>query len=110
MWKMGVFKASSVLLLNLVLVLGDGSDAIDNSLELAQSLNLERQQHIEEICKQNPPSFGLDDLTPQQLDHIILDDEHKLLYCYVPKVSPTIKSKFLIFTRKNMTTMKRYNG
>lgn len=58
----------------------------EHSLELTQSLNLARQELIQEACRRFSRNYKLDDLQPDQLRHILVDDERKLLYCYVPKV------------------------
>lgn len=63
------------------------SEGREYSLELTQSLNLGRQELMQEKCRRSPPKYFLDDLPPSQLEHILIDEEHKLLYCYVPKVS-----------------------
>lgn len=63
------------------------SEGREHSLELTQSLNLARQELIQDKCRRLPPKYSLDDLPPSQLEHILVDEEHKLLYCYVPKVS-----------------------
>lgn len=88
MWKMSVLKVELVLILNLLLASGDvhNNDVSEHSLELTQSLNLARQELIQETCRRFPPKFGLDDLPQSQLEHLLIDEEHKLLYCYVPKV------------------------
>lgn len=62
-------------------------DASMHSLELTQSLNLARQELIQETCRRYPPKNSLEDLPPNQLEHILINEKHKLLYCYVPKVS-----------------------
>lgn len=72
----------------LLCVSGSENDIQDvHSLELTQSLNLARQELISEKCRRLPPKYTLNDLAPPQLEHILVDEEHKLLYCYVPKVS-----------------------
>ncbi|XP_022820826.1 carbohydrate sulfotransferase 11 [Spodoptera litura] len=91
MLKMGVLKVEIVLLLNLLVVSGDvyNNEVSEHSLELTQSLNLARQELIQETCRHFPPKYGLDELPPSQLEHILINEEHKLLYCYVPKVACT---------------------
>lgn len=64
----------------------DNNEVSEHSLELTQSLNLARQELIQETCNRFPLKFTLDDLSPNHLEHILVDDEHQLLYCYVPKV------------------------
>lgn len=83
-------SSRSVVIFVCILFGVSGSDneiASEHSLELTQSLNLARQELIQEKCARLNLKWGLDDLPPNQLEHILVDDEHKLLYCYVPKVS-----------------------
>lgn len=78
---------SLVLFMCILFVNGnDNESASEHSLELTQSLNLARQELIQETCGRLSMKGGLDDLLPSQLEHILVDDDHKLLYCYVPKV------------------------
>ncbi|XP_013201224.2 carbohydrate sulfotransferase 11 [Amyelois transitella] len=91
--KMRSFSTDIVLLSVLLCVSGDFSE-LDNtisehSLELTQSLNLARQELIQDVCSRFPPKLSLDELPPSSLEHILIDDTHKLLYCYVPKVACT---------------------
>ncbi|KAL4103651.1 hypothetical protein QTP88_019003 [Uroleucon formosanum] len=66
----------------------------DTQSFLERLIYLERQEHVSVMCR----SFKLpkDDDDYQQaindsilLDHILVDNRHKLLYCYVPKVACT---------------------
>lgn len=58
------------------------------SLELTQALNLQRQEYLQKQCDTLGYSMlDINDLTDEQMDHMIIDKEQKLLYCYVPKVS-----------------------
>ncbi|KAF9804241.1 hypothetical protein SFRURICE_020669 [Spodoptera frugiperda] len=96
--RMGALKVEVVLLLNLLLVSGDvyNNEVSEHSLELTQSLNLARQELIQETCRHFPPKHGLDELPPSQLEHILINEEHKLLYCYVPKVACTNWKRILM--------------
>ena len=59
-----------------------------HSLELTQALNLQRQEYLQKQCDILGYSIlDINDLTDEQMDHMIVDREQKLLYCYVPKVS-----------------------
>lgn len=94
---MRILKLELVFLLNLLLVSGDeyNNDVSEHSLELTQSLNLARQELIQETCRHFPPRYSLDELPPSHLEHILINEEHKLLYCYVPKVSYSYHAKFM---------------
>ncbi|KAI8440284.1 hypothetical protein MSG28_001640, partial [Choristoneura fumiferana] len=54
-----------------------------------RSLNLARQELIQDTCSRFPPRWTLDDLPVNRLEHILIDEHRKLLYCYVPKVACT---------------------
>lgn len=86
--KMRVVDTNCVLLMCVLFVWGHVNDVEEygHSLELTQSLNLGRQELIQEACARFPPNYSLEELQPDHLEHILVDDEHKLLYCYVPKV------------------------
>lgn len=93
---MGFANVNVFIILNILLCVSGHVNDVDNfiedasaghSLELTQSLNLARQEQIQRACNHSPPKWGLDDFSPSQLEHILIDETHKLLYCYVPKVS-----------------------
>ncbi|CAB3230479.1 unnamed protein product [Arctia plantaginis] len=67
-----------------------------HELEMTQNLNLARQDRIQDVCDRYPPKIGLNELPQSELDHIIIDDERKLLYCYVPKVACTNWKRLLM--------------
>lgn len=58
-----------------------------HGLELTQTLNLQRQEFLQKTCKTlGYDNHTLDDLTDEQMEHMIVDPKHKFMYCYVPKV------------------------
>uniref|UniRef100_A0A1A9ZFH7 Carbohydrate sulfotransferase n=1 Tax=Glossina pallidipes TaxID=7398 RepID=A0A1A9ZFH7_GLOPL len=60
----------------------------EQSLELTQTINMQRQEYMQKQCETLGYNIlDLSDLTEQQMEHMIVDRKHKLLYCYVPKVS-----------------------
>ncbi|EDW77328.1 uncharacterized protein Dwil_GK18242 [Drosophila willistoni] len=79
------------------------------SLELTQTINIQRQEYLQRQCdlwsNDMEKSQSLDDLTEFQMDHMIVDQEHKLLYCYVPKVACTNWKRVLM-----LLTGKWHNG
>lgn len=70
---------------------GDGNNnnvkITRRSLELTQTINIQRQEFMQRQCELlGDHTQTLEDLSELQMDHMIVDKEHKLLYCYVPKV------------------------
>lgn len=61
-----------------------------HGFELTQANNLQRQELIQNVCEQyfNSNENTLDGIPDDQLQHLLVDERHQLLYCYVPKVSP----------------------
>ncbi|XP_047477644.1 carbohydrate sulfotransferase 11-like isoform X2 [Penaeus chinensis] len=51
----------------------------------------ERKQAVREACRGQDRGYLLDRLldSPRRLGHLLVDDEHRTIYCYVPKVSCT---------------------
>jgi hypothetical protein len=57
--------------------------------ELTQTINIQRQEQLQKMCNLLELSnTSLTDITVEQMDHMLIDKEHKFFYCYVPKVSP----------------------
>ncbi|XP_020809204.1 carbohydrate sulfotransferase 13 [Drosophila serrata] len=76
------------------------------SLELTQTINIQRQEYMQRQCELlGENTQTLEDLSELQMDHMIVDKEHKLLYCYVPKVACTNWKRVLM-----MLTGKWHNG
>ncbi|XP_064535277.1 carbohydrate sulfotransferase 11 [Drosophila montana] len=77
-----------------------------HSLELTQTINIQRQEFMQRQCELlDANRQTVDDLTELQMDHMIVDKEHKLLYCYVPKVACTNWKRVLM-----LLTGKWQNG
>ncbi|KAI3360094.1 hypothetical protein L3Q82_014407 [Scortum barcoo] len=64
----------------------------------------ERQEHrrrlLQEMCANDSVVFpgknrSFDDIPNKELDHLIVDDRHGIIYCYVPKVKLKKYTKFL---------------
>lgn len=94
----------------------DDADA-EHAFELTQALNLQRQERVQRECEwvgattvngqddngvsevnnnnnntdhihhAHEYSQHVADIPDDQLEHLLIDEKHKFLYCYVPKVS-----------------------
>lgn len=86
----------------------DDDDAIENSsygFELTQANNLQRQERVQRECEAAATAASddfdhtddgsalrgyaasIEGLPDDQLEHLLVDEKHRFLYCYVPKVS-----------------------
>lgn len=116
MWSLSAYIISAVLTLtsgdfqsncevNNCDFTSENSVNSEHGFELTQSLNLARQEHIQQACHHLAPNYTIEDLNSHQLEHILVDYKHKLLYCYVPKVACTNwKRIFMILSDKWNTT------
>lgn len=78
----------------------------------------QRQQVIKNACtkigasrqdpgSQNWTNYVIDRLSWEQFDHLIVDEDHKLIYCFVPKVASTNwKRVLLALNRKRMLSQR----
>ncbi|XP_014103305.1 carbohydrate sulfotransferase 11 [Bactrocera oleae] len=74
----------------------------EHSLELTQTINIQRQEYLQKQCETlGYSALTLDDLTDKQMGHMIVDKEHKFLYCYVPKVACTNWKRVLMILTGN---------
>lgn len=51
----------------------------------------QRRRLLQEMCANDSVTFtgknrSFDDIPNKELDHLIVDDRHGIIYCYVPKV------------------------
>lgn len=61
-----------------------------HGFELTQTNNLLRQERLQKMCASSQSIVqDVAEIPDDQLDHMIIDDKHKFLYCYVPKVACT---------------------
>ncbi|XP_053696787.1 carbohydrate sulfotransferase 11 [Sabethes cyaneus] len=72
--------------------------------ELTQAQNFQRQDTLQRACTQLRDQLeykSLDELNSFQSNHLLIDEGHKFLYCYVPKVACTNWKRILmIMTNK----------
>ncbi|XP_056305898.1 carbohydrate sulfotransferase 12 [Danio aesculapii] len=82
-------------------------------LHMASSKHLKlRQAHrkhlIRELCSANSSlnfrdkSITFDQIPNKALDHLIVDDHHRVIYCYVPKVACTNWKRVMIVLSQNL--------
>lgn len=77
-----------------------------HGFELTQALNLQRQEQVQKVCSSTQSESIFKDLSQipdDQLDHMIIDDKHKFLYCYVPKVACTNWKRVLMLMTNRWT-------
>lgn len=68
-----------------------------HGLELTEAVNLQRQEYLQKQCQiLGYTNDTLDELTEEQMEHMIIDPDHKFLYCYVPKVACTNWKRMLM--------------
>ena len=70
----------------------------EKSIDVLDMEQTERKKLAKEVCKLSQKNPNLDSVIKDRvlLDHIIVDDEHRLLYCYVPKVACTNWKRLLV--------------
>ncbi|KAM9780194.1 carbohydrate sulfotransferase 12 [Neosynchiropus ocellatus] len=71
----------------------------------------ERQEHrrrlLQEMCSNESVSFpgknrSFDDIPNKELDHLIVDDRHGVIYCYVPKVACSNWKRIMIVLSESL--------
>ncbi|XP_065093265.1 carbohydrate sulfotransferase 11 [Ochlerotatus camptorhynchus] len=75
--------------------------------ELTQSQNIQRQDALTKACAQMRDHLeykSVDELNTFQMSHLLVDEKHKFLYCYVPKVACTNWKRIL------MIMTEKWNG
>ncbi|XP_077296186.1 carbohydrate sulfotransferase 11 [Arctopsyche grandis] len=77
---------------------GDERMHLSGGAQLTESVNLARGEAVAAACESSGPLMPLQN---HQLQHLLLDHKHKLLYCYVPKIACTNwKRIFMILSDK----------
>ncbi|KAL1005208.1 hypothetical protein UPYG_G00056040 [Umbra pygmaea] len=68
----------------------------------------ERKRRIRDVCSANgtvefPGKFRkFDDIPNRELDHLIVDDRHEVIYCYVPKVACTNWKRVMVVLSESL--------
>lgn len=93
-WKL-LFYSNILIAIHLSLSHGWSFETSQNvhvnrhGFELIQANNLQRQELMQSVCEQyfDPNDQLVDSIPIEKMDHLLIDEKHKFLYCYVPKVS-----------------------
>lgn len=93
-WKI-VFYSILLVTIHLSLSCGWNFESNQNvhvsrhGFELLQANNLQRQEMMQSVCEQyfDPTEQLVDNIPSDKMEHLLIDEKHKFLYCYVPKVS-----------------------
>lgn len=87
-----------IILINTLLLLS-ASNARNFEYRLIQSNNIQRQELLQQKCEKyhyidnnDEDSYpkSIHEMSEVDMEHLLIDKNHKLLYCYVPKVSDSI--------------------
>lgn len=67
----------------------------------------QRRRLLQEICSTDAVSFpgknrSFDDIPNKELDHLIVDDRHGIIYCYVPKVACSNWKRIMIVLSESL--------
>ncbi|XP_047192767.1 carbohydrate sulfotransferase 12-like [Scophthalmus maximus] len=71
-----------------------GWDKLKQSAERMHQVQEQRKQQLNEICSDDKEALSegkrsVDDMSDKELENLLVDDTHGIIYCYIPKVACT---------------------
>ncbi|XP_068164584.1 carbohydrate sulfotransferase 12-like [Antennarius striatus] len=90
---MGLFSVIMLALYHL--------DMLQLNTEKIHQLQEQRKEHLRKMCDSVdfPKNYSVEAVEERQLHHILVDDNHGILYCYIPKVACTTWKRFMLILR-----------
>ncbi|KAE8579630.1 hypothetical protein XENTR_v10024121 [Xenopus tropicalis] len=86
-------------------------EKLEDAILDQEIIQQERKRNLLQFCGNSSFSFptkerSFDDIPNRELDHLIVDDRHGIIYCYVPKVACTNWKRVMIVLSESLLDKK----